>query len=398
MNSLPRVVLIGLNDYKSNEGESIDLNLITLLNDHDLVGVLVKFNPDSIITIGGCSDDFSNLSQQSLDVRRRWVHLENEPTNLGEIAYQCASNYILNPEDRLTPLISFFTPVHNTGERLLRTFESIKHQTYNNWEWVIVNDSSLDDAGFTLGIAERIAESDCRVKVYDFKVKSGGIIGEAKYRAASLCKGTYLMELDHDDYLLPDAAYSMVAAFQRYPECKFVYSDCAEIDENHRSMIYGENFAFGYGSYSAASYRGRIYQVANSPNVNPKTIRHIVGVPNHFRAWEKNFYLAIGGHNRRLTIADDYELLVRTFLNTKFVRIPKLLYLQFIHDSNTQNKTRREIQRRVNTISHFYNDQIRDRFVELGRIDWAYAFNKNDPLSCPSQFGDDEHAVNEVML
>jgi hypothetical protein len=57
------------------------------------------------------------------------------------------------------------------------------------------------------------------------------------------------MELDHDDILTDMAGELMVKAFQKYPDCKFVFSDCAEIDENHNSLTYGNGFAFGYGKF-----------------------------------------------------------------------------------------------------------------------------------------------------
>jgi glycosyltransferase involved in cell wall biosynthesis len=258
----------------------------------------------------------------------------------------------------------------------------------------MVNDSS--DGGKTLKIAQKIAEMDPRVRVYDFNPKSGGIVGESKYRAASLCSGVYLLEFDHDDYLLPEALNLTVQAFKNFPDCKFVYSDCAEIDQNHNSLTYGNDFAFGYGSYREEEWNGRVYKAVNTQNINPKTIRHIVGVPNHIRAWDRFFYHSIGGHNRHLSIADDYELVVRSFLKTKFVRIPKMLYLQFFHNSNTQNDSRADIQRRVRVISWHYNEQIKKRFEELGVVDWAYEHNPQSPLSAPSRFGSEENAVNYI--
>jgi len=397
--SLPRVLLLGLDekvDLKSivpADYESKDLLTLQLKEDDNLDEIVSTFNPDSIMTIGESFDKFPNLCNLSLDIRRRWSHFDKVSDTTGESAYLVASNYILNPYQTNNPLISFFTPFFNTGEKLWRTYESVKNQSYTNWEWVLVNDSN--DCGKTLKIAEEIAKIDCRVKVYDFREKSGGIVGESKYRAASLAKGLYLMELDHDDYITPDAAYWMVEAFQKYPEAKFVYSDCVEIYENHEmAFVYGEGFSFGYGSYRDEVYNGRSYKVMNTANINPKTIRHIVGVPNHFRAWDRFFYHSIGGHNRRLTIADDYELIVRTFLKTKMVRIPKLLYLQFYHNNNTQNATRADIQRRVRTISSHYNHQIYQRFKELGVVDWAYESNPENPLYVESRFGNQENYVN----
>ena len=67
---------------------------------------------------------------------------------------------------------------------------------------MIVNDST--DGGKTLKIAEELASNDHRIKLHDFRKKSGGVVGESKYRAAVLCGGEILAELDHDDYLMPN--------------------------------------------------------------------------------------------------------------------------------------------------------------------------------------------------
>lgn len=172
------------------------------------------------------------------------------------------------------------------------------------------------------------------------------------------------------------------------------------MDSNWNSpKFYGDGFAFGYGHYREETHLGIKMNVAESFNINPKTIRHIVGVPNHIRAWRRSEYLKIGGYNRNLTIADDFELVVRTFLSTKMVRIPQLGYLQFIHESgsNTHNLSRADIQRRVRTIGEYYNKKIFDRFSELGIEDWAYLENPSSPLSTPSRFGQQEGRSNIIF-
>lgn len=401
--SLPKVLLLGENhELKSKkllDYEDDRLN-VKFINDSDINKSLSSFNPDSIVSIGDSFENFPNLSMQSLDIRRRWIHTESYNSDLGNYAYLASMNYILSPNDSENPLISFFTPIYNTGQKLIRTYQSLRNQTYTNWEWVVVNDST--DEGKTLKIIEELAKNDSRIKLYDFRQKSGGVIGESKYRAASLCSGKWIMELDHDDVLTDSAGELMIKAFKLYPDCKFVFSDCAEIDENHNSLTYGDGFSFGYGKYRKEFYNNREYQVAICQNINPKTIRHIVGVPNHFRAWEREFYHSIGGHNRRLTIADDYELIIRSFLKTRFVGIRKLLYLQFFHNSdnlnNTQNSSRADIQRRVRTISNFYNIKIKERFEELGIEDWAFKENPNNPLITSSRFGNDEGVANYIWV
>lgn len=397
--SSPRVLYIGddkpeLKSFTIADWESSHLNVLYKENDSDLQKVLNDFNPNSIIIVGDI-DKAKNILQQPPDIRRRAFHFQNPVENIGESAYQVAMNWILNLDRRDT--VSYFTPIYNTGEKLRLAYQSLVNQTVNNWEWVLVNDST--DGGKTLKIAEELASNDNRIKLYDFRKKSGGVVGESKYRAATLCGGEILAEFDHDDYLMPDCTEMLLKASEKFPEAGFFYTDCVELTSNWESpKFYGEGFAFGYGTYKEEMHFGRLFNVAESFNINPKTIRHIVGVPNHVRAWRRNVYMRIGGHNRNLTIADDFELVIRTFLDTIFVRIPKLGYLQFIHDtgSNTHNLSRADIQRRVRTIGDYYNLKIKDRFHELGVNDWAYEGNPHFPLNTPSRFGQDEERVNLI--
>jgi len=121
--SLPKVLLLGENhELKSKklvDYEDDRLN-VKFVDDTDINKYLSSFNPDSIVSIGESFYNFPNLSIQSLDVRRRWIHVHSNHPNLGESAYLASMNYILNPNDSENPLISFFTPIYNTGNKLLR--------------------------------------------------------------------------------------------------------------------------------------------------------------------------------------------------------------------------------------------------------------------------------------
>ena len=391
--TLPRILVVGegeigeLQTTTPVDFESKELNVVRATSE-DYLEKIVSHNPDCILSLGEGWSSHPELCSLSYDFRQRWIHPTAEFHAMGDMAYTCAMNYILSPN--LDDLVSIITPIYNTKERLYRTYSSIRSQTHQNWEWVITNDSTDD---VTLKIAEGIARLDPRVKVYDFKEKTKGLIGESKYRGFSLSRGKYLFEMDHDDVILPDALEWMLRGFREFPDAGFVYSDCAEVDENHNSLTYGPGFCFGYGTYRNETHNGIEYKVADTANINPMTIRHIVGVPNHFRAWERNTYFRVGGHNRRLSIADDYELLVRTFLDTKFVKVPRCCYLQFYHESNSQNPTRADIQRRVKTIAHFYRERVKTRFEELGQEDWAY----QHMWYTPSRFGEEEGYVNYIM-
>jgi len=405
--SVPKILYVGGNpddaknikSFKFQDYESDELNVKYVPNDKNIWQDIASFNPDNIITRGENWNIYPILSDMPYQFRKKWIHIPDNDTETN-IGQTCYTSFMINTLDKNNfsdfKLVSFFTPMYNTGNKLLNTYQSLLDQTYDNWEWVLVDDST--DNGKTLKIAESIAEKDPRVKVYDIYKRSNNIIGEAKYRAAVLTRGDLIAELDHDDILTPNCAADLYNASIKYPNCGFFYTDSAEVNPNFESMTYPDGFSFGYGKYRKEKFNDKELDVCTQPNINPKTIRHIVGVPNHVRAWKRNVYFAIGGHNRNLSVADDYELIVRTFLNTKMCKIPKLGYIQFIYNDgkerNSHDSARADIQRRVRTIAEHYNESIKNRFNELGLVDWAYDTDKENPLNAISRYGKNEQMAN----
>lgn len=400
---VPKVLYIGPGkpEIKSSSqfsSHTQDLDVKHIKNDIYAKDYLKVFDPDVIVTVGDSWDNFAILKNLDLDIRKRWLHFtfsDLKHVDIGQAAYDGAMQYILSQDT--SKLISYFTSMYNTGDKLWKTYESLANQTYPNWEWVLVNDST--DGGKTLKIAEQIAERDHRVKVYDFREKSGGNIGDVKYKAAVLTRGNILAELDHDDIVTPQLSEWLYKASVDHPECGFFYTDCSTPTPNWENRWFQGSFSFDYGSYRDEEYDGHMLKVTNQHNINPVTIRHIVGIPNHVRAWRRDTYMKIGGHRRRLSIADDYELVVRTFLETRMCHIPKLGYIQFMYEGderNTHDIVRADIQRRVKSIAIYYHQKIKDRFDELGLHDWAYERNPKDPTASwysPWPKGDEEQSA-----
>ena len=400
--NVPNILYIGEKRpvLKSNQmvnWESNELNVRYELTDENIRTIIPAFKPDAIVTESSNLEMYPNLCNLPLNFRRKWIVAGDlNEIDLGQYAYMAAMKSILDPQNLDDEsMISFFTPIYNTGEKLWKTYESVAAQTYPNWEWVLVNDSS--DGGKTLKIAEEIAANDPRVRVYDFREKSGGNIGEVKWRACSMAKGYILAELDHDDLLVETIAEHLHNAAQAHPECGMFFGDTSEFKEDGTCNMYPPGFAMGYGTYRTEEYKGKEVMVCNQPGINPRTIRHIVGVPNHIRAFRRSTYFEVGGHNRNLTVVDDYELIIRMFLKSRLCKIPAFSYIQFLYSNasgqNTHDLARADIQRKVRTIADHYNEQIRDRFEELGVKDWAYEENPRFPYNVEPRFGEEENDV-----
>lgn len=113
---------------------------------------------------------------------------------------------------------------------------------------------------------------------------------------------------------------------------------------------------------------GRRVPVALTPPITWETIRHIVSTPNHLRAWRTTSYRRIGGHDHRLPVADDYDLMVRTFLNGTMAHIPRPLYIQHHSpaESNTSRRRNGEIQDRVAQIATTNREALDQRCLSRG--------------------------------
>jgi glycosyltransferase involved in cell wall biosynthesis len=339
-------------------------------SDSRLERVLIKDKPQVLITIGK-RNTFPNLIKAPFEVRKRWIHYDVLPdlNQLGLDAYNCyLQNLFESHGADDAPLVTVFTPAYKTGEKIHRPFRSLREQSYTNWEWILVDDS--DDGGETFKMLNNLAKKDHRIQVFK-PWEHSGVIGKLKNWACSLGKGHILIELDHDDALTDYALDCVVKGFQQFSGAGFLYTDCAEIFEDGTNFTYRKGWAFGYGSYADVEYKGKLYKSGSGGNINAKTIRHIISSPNHLRAWRKSFYESIGGHNKQLHVADDYEILVRTFLYTRMVRVPMLGYIQYIGNS-TQQVRNKDIHRHVRSIRAHYDRMIHERLLELGCEDFTW--------------------------
>lgn len=254
-------------------------------------------------------------------------------------------------------MISIVTPTYNTSAEVLqRSWESIQSQSYVDWEWVVWDDSE------DMQTWELLKEfSDPRVYVFR-SLHHSGSIGQVKRRAFMIAQGDILVELDHDDELLPGALDAIQEAFED-PEIGFVYSDCCEIHPDGRSHTYPDGWAWGFGyHYWVPEYN--CWSIA-APPVNPVTVRNITSSPNHVRCWRASVYRELNGHDPRYTVADDYELYVRTFLHTKMKHVRKMLYRQHIDPNSAQRVRNALIHANVAEIAARYSDAIDKRFTEL---------------------------------
>jgi hypothetical protein len=152
------------------------------------------------------------------DEYRRWI-AKHEP-DAAELKRQSGFKFSRSPK------ISIVVPVYNPpAEYLTAMIESVKAQTYGNWELCLADASPKD---YVRPILETAAASDLRIRV-NFLESNCGIVGNSN-AAAALATGDFIGLLDHDDTLAPFALHEVVAALNENPDADFLYSDEDKLD------------------------------------------------------------------------------------------------------------------------------------------------------------------------
>jgi len=227
-------------------------------------------------------------------------------------------------------MISIYTPTNDTTW-LKEVWDSLKDQK-PEFEWIIGLNGSADAS---------VLPEDHRIRIVQTGPWAG--VGDAKKKLCAIANGNILLEMDHDDILAEGALEELVEAFKD-EEVGFVFSDCAHwIDPDDKTLEYGS--AYGWESYPCQVRNKKLLATRSFP-VSARSLCQILYSPNHLRAWRKDVYEKVGGHDVNLHVADDFDLIARTYLVTKFKWIEKPLY-GYRHRSdggNTWLKNVNEIQ------------------------------------------------------
>ncbi len=109
----------------------------------------------------------------------------------------------------MTPYISIIVPVYQAEKTLDRCVGSVLAQTYNDWEMILVDDGSRDKSGV---ICDQYAMEYPQIRVIH---QGNAGVSAARNAGIQLAKGEYLLFLDSDDALLPNALSSYAEASER---------------------------------------------------------------------------------------------------------------------------------------------------------------------------------------
>jgi glycosyltransferase involved in cell wall biosynthesis len=130
------------------------------------------------------------------------------------------------------PLISILTPVFNQRSYIEQTVSSVLNQTYQNWEWIIVDDGSTDGTGEIIR-----SFKDGRIR-YACQERAGlANLTKTYNRALTMCAGSYIAMLDGDDYW-PDYKLALQVENFNSPDIVLSYGESILVNKNGKKILY----------------------------------------------------------------------------------------------------------------------------------------------------------------
>jgi glycosyltransferase involved in cell wall biosynthesis len=197
------------------------------------------------------------------------------------------------------PLVTVAMPVYNAGKYLRLAVLSIVRQTFTNWELLIIDDGSTDNA------FKDIADiDDERIKIFRDSVNRG--LAARLNEAVDLARGRYFARMDGDDVSYPERFARQVAALQNNPELDLVATRAITIDENNQATGLFP-FAISHDEICARPWRGFYFP---HPTWMGKT------------EWFRKYRYAEPGS----FCCEDQELLLRSYSDSQLGTLDEILF------------------------------------------------------------------------
>ncbi|HET6513622.1 MAG TPA: glycosyltransferase [Thermodesulfovibrionales bacterium] len=235
------------------------------------------------------------------------------------------------------PSVSIVSSVFNNRPYIGQTIQSVLNQTYEDWEWVIVDDGSTDGTGDIIrGV------NDKRIRYIFQEHAASRHLAKNFNRALMMCNGDLIALIDGDDYWPHDKLQIQVESF----------------DDPSVILSYGESYLVDHGG-KKIGFVG-IPEDLSSANNNPKgsalkilLVEKSCFIVNPTVMMRKNALLRIGGFLEVKGMGQDFPTWVRLALEGTFSAVPRCLGYYRKHASSTSFVQNREVA---------FSDEI--RFLE----------------------------------
>jgi glycosyltransferase EpsE len=243
----------------------------------------------------------------------------------------------------MTPRVSVVTTVYNGEPYFDRAIPGILAQTYEDFEFVLVDDGSTDRSQERL---RELAEQDPRVRVF----APGRLGPAAAYNyAVTQARGEYIARQDFDDRSYPDRLRLQVALLDAHPKVGIVGGAYVLVDERR-----GERYVRMPATDHQALYQAMAKQVP---------IAHTIAT------FRREVWVQAGGYPLANNLIDLRFYLRVAKLGWRFANVPELIGEHYVHDDSFFHRTLKYVERQRD-LARVQAQSVR----ELGLPRWMYLY------------------------
>ena len=256
------------------------------------------------------------------------------------------------------PQFSIIIPCYNQAEWLKICIQSLKNQTFDNWEAIIINDGSTDHTKET---ADYLAKEDYRINVIH---QANGGLSAARNAGVKIAKGQWLNFLDSDDYLDINCLQIVFNTFEKNPLFHIIQTGHHLVDE-HNQIISTRIPQVGDGLFLDAISKG------NDAPVLSVFIK-------------RDFFNTLGLFDTTLKSAEDWDMWIRAAKNEGK---RKIIYKALVSVRHLQNSmTRNPWRMYENTVEVIKRVPVKDNRISI-----------NSPLNENMKF-DTDKAIKSRLI
>lgn len=191
----------------------------------------------------------------------------------------------------IMPIISIIMPVYNSEKYLKQTIESILNQTYNNFEFIIIDDGSSDNS---FKIIQEYKLLDNRVKVIRRRENKGLIY--SLNEGLELAKGKYIARIDSDDIALSERFEKQICFLEKRKDIDILATHILAIgNENLEKKMQIE----------------KRYNLLIDENNMENVIFDDIPICHPSVIMKKSVLEDLGGYSYKYPCAEDYDLWIR---------------------------------------------------------------------------------------
>lgn len=133
--------------------------------------------------------------------------------------------------------VSIIIPTYNREHMLQTALDSIRDQTFTDWELIVVDDGSTDNTQALVAAFQ----SSVPQQVHYIRQTNGGV-GSARNTGLGHARADFIAWLDSDDHWLPDHLTHCVAALEAHPSVQWIFAAFRRVDITTGNVLAASSF------------------------------------------------------------------------------------------------------------------------------------------------------------